>query len=261
MNVVFSSRVESPERWLPLLEQALPQDRFFAWPELNGGDADVALVATPHEGFFRNFPSLRLVQSIWMGVDALLAVAETGSVLAAPDRLKIPRATVRRRLDTLEARVGAPLVHRGPSGALLTEAGRSVATHARAILDETAALLASAREAGSRQPKPAPRTSPVVSPLLVGRPAAPRPTQPGAALTREPKVLLVGAQSVKEKRHGRARRVDLGAADEVLEGHEITRRVARFDPVVPFGPFDGEAAGSRRPARLASRATTLPTRS
>jgi DNA-binding transcriptional LysR family regulator len=66
---------------------------------------------------------------------ALLAVAETGSVLAASDRLKIPRATVRRRLDTLEARVGAPLVHRGPSGALLTEAGRSVATHARAILD------------------------------------------------------------------------------------------------------------------------------
>lgn len=80
---------------------------------------------------------------------ALLAVAETGSVLAASDRLKLPRATVRRRLDTLEARVGAPLVYRGPSGALLTEAGRSVAARARTILDEAAALLASAREEGS----------------------------------------------------------------------------------------------------------------
>lgn len=73
MNIVFSSRVESPERWLPLLEQALPEDRFFRWPEINGGDADVALVATPHEGLFAKLPRLRLVQSIWMGVDALLA--------------------------------------------------------------------------------------------------------------------------------------------------------------------------------------------
>jgi glyoxylate/hydroxypyruvate reductase A len=73
MNVVFSSRIESPERWFPLLETALPQDRFFAWPDVNGGDADVALVATPHEGLFARLPRLKLVQSIWMGVDPLLA--------------------------------------------------------------------------------------------------------------------------------------------------------------------------------------------
>lgn len=73
MNIVFSSRVESPERWFPLLKQALPQDRFFAWPEVNGGDVDVALVATPHEGLFAKLPRLKLVQSIWMGVDPLLA--------------------------------------------------------------------------------------------------------------------------------------------------------------------------------------------
>jgi glyoxylate/hydroxypyruvate reductase len=73
MNIVFSSRVESPERWFALLEQALPHDRFFVWPEVNGGDADVALVATPHDGLFSRLPRLRLVQSIWMGVDALLA--------------------------------------------------------------------------------------------------------------------------------------------------------------------------------------------
>lgn len=73
MNIVFSSRVESPERWFALLERALPHDRFFAWPEVNGGDADLALVATPHEGLFSRLPRLKLVQSIWMGVDTLLA--------------------------------------------------------------------------------------------------------------------------------------------------------------------------------------------
>ena len=62
MNVVFSSRIESPERWFPLLEQALPGDCFFAWPEVNGGDADVALVATPHAGVFSSLPRLKLVQ-------------------------------------------------------------------------------------------------------------------------------------------------------------------------------------------------------
>ncbi len=72
MNIVFSSRVESPERWLALLEQALPHDCFFAWPEVNGGDVDVALVAMPHEGLFSWLPRLKLVQSIWMGVDVLL---------------------------------------------------------------------------------------------------------------------------------------------------------------------------------------------
>jgi glyoxylate/hydroxypyruvate reductase A len=73
MNVVFSSRIESPERWFPLLETALPQDRFFAWPDVNGGNAEIALVATPHDGLFAQLPRLKLVQSIWMGVDPLLA--------------------------------------------------------------------------------------------------------------------------------------------------------------------------------------------
>ncbi|MDP2316896.1 MAG: LysR family transcriptional regulator [Pseudomonadota bacterium] len=79
----------------------------------------------------------------------LLAVAESGSVLGASARLKVTRTTLRRRLESLEARVGAPLVFRGPSGAALTEAGEVVARHARTILDESAALLASARETGA----------------------------------------------------------------------------------------------------------------
>jgi CheY-like chemotaxis protein len=64
---------------------------------------------------------------------------------------------------------------------------------------EAIARTAAAREARSRQPKPTPRTSPVVSPLLGGRPVAMRPTALGAALTREPKVLLVGIQIIENE--------------------------------------------------------------
>ena len=76
MNVVFSSRVENPGRWLPLLGQALPRERFFAFPEVNDGNVDVALVATAHQGLFAKLPRLKLVQSIWMGVEGLLADPE-----------------------------------------------------------------------------------------------------------------------------------------------------------------------------------------
>ncbi len=69
MNILFSSTTESPGRWLPLLEQALPEDRFFLEPR---GDIEVALVANPPEGILAQLPNLRLVQSLWMGVDQLL---------------------------------------------------------------------------------------------------------------------------------------------------------------------------------------------
>jgi glyoxylate/hydroxypyruvate reductase A len=69
VNILFSSTVESPGRWLPLLEQALPQDRFFLEPR---DDIEVALVASPPEGTLAQLPNLKLVQSLWMGVDKLL---------------------------------------------------------------------------------------------------------------------------------------------------------------------------------------------
>lgn len=73
MNLLFSSQIEPAERWLPLLERALPEDRFF--PEAHP-DIDVALVAMPHPGIFGRLPKLRLVQSLWMGVENLLADPE-----------------------------------------------------------------------------------------------------------------------------------------------------------------------------------------
>jgi len=76
LNLLFASTKEDPERWRRLLEPALPRDRFFAWPDANGGDIDVALVATHPTGTFARLPRLKLIQSLWMGVENLLADAE-----------------------------------------------------------------------------------------------------------------------------------------------------------------------------------------
>lgn len=76
MNVLFASKGEKPEFWFPLLQKALPQDRFFAWPEANGGDIDIALVATHPPGTFAGLEKLRLIQSLWMGVENIVADPE-----------------------------------------------------------------------------------------------------------------------------------------------------------------------------------------
>ena len=76
MNLLFASTKEDPGRWRRLLEPALPRDRLFAWPDGNGGAIDVALVATHPAGTFAQLRNLKLIQSLWMGVENLLADAE-----------------------------------------------------------------------------------------------------------------------------------------------------------------------------------------
>lgn len=73
MNILFASTSENPDRWVPPLERALPQDRFFREP---GPEIDVALVAQPPPGTFAKLPNLKLVQSLWMGVENIVADPE-----------------------------------------------------------------------------------------------------------------------------------------------------------------------------------------
>jgi glyoxylate/hydroxypyruvate reductase A len=73
LNILFASTKEKPEFWFPLLQKALPEDRFFGWPDNNGGDIDVALVATHPKGALAGLPKLRLIQSLWMGVENIVA--------------------------------------------------------------------------------------------------------------------------------------------------------------------------------------------
>jgi glyoxylate/hydroxypyruvate reductase len=76
VNLLFASTKEDPERWRRLLEPALPRDRLFAWPDVNGGAIDIAIVATHPKGAFAQLPRLKLIQSLWMGVENILADAE-----------------------------------------------------------------------------------------------------------------------------------------------------------------------------------------
>lgn len=70
MKILFASTSETPDRWIPALEKALPEARFVLEP---AADVDVALVANPPPDTFERLPRLKLVHSLWMGVDGLLA--------------------------------------------------------------------------------------------------------------------------------------------------------------------------------------------
>jgi glyoxylate/hydroxypyruvate reductase len=70
LKVLFASTIEPAERWLPLLRALLPQDDFFTEPREG---IDVALVASPLPGTLETLSGAKLIQSLWMGVEKLLA--------------------------------------------------------------------------------------------------------------------------------------------------------------------------------------------
>lgn len=70
MKILFASQTEKAELWLPRLREALPEDELVAVPDKT---VDIALVATPPVGTFQKLGRPKLVQSLWMGVEKLLA--------------------------------------------------------------------------------------------------------------------------------------------------------------------------------------------
>lgn len=144
---------------------------------------------------------------------AFLAVADTGSFAAAADRLGSPRATLRRRLDALEARTGVPLLVRGPQGATMTAHGRALAQGAAPILEEAAALIRNVREVG-------------VAPEGLVRLALP------AGLP--PSVLAAGFAALR----ARAPKVRLEVS---VSSAPLSESAERFDVVVHFGPTPSKA--------------------
>ncbi len=62
------------ESWRDLLAAALPEAEFVDVEAARGGPGDVvaAVVANPPAGSLRGWPALRLIQSLWAGVDRLL---------------------------------------------------------------------------------------------------------------------------------------------------------------------------------------------
>ncbi len=76
MSVYLCGELDAAERaaWLAHLREALPGERVAdALAELDPATVDVAVVANPPPGRLQGLPGLRLIQSLWAGVDRLLA--------------------------------------------------------------------------------------------------------------------------------------------------------------------------------------------
>ncbi len=67
-------------------------------------------------------------------IRSFLAVAETGAITEAAERIGITQPALSRRLQQFEDHLGVPLMVRGRKGATLTEIGRLVQSEAKAIL-------------------------------------------------------------------------------------------------------------------------------
>ncbi len=72
----------------------------------------------------------------WNLIKTFLAVAETGTLLAAAEALRLSQPTVGRHIDELEAATGLTLFIRGRRGMALTEAGLSLLDDARSMAKE-----------------------------------------------------------------------------------------------------------------------------
>jgi DNA-binding transcriptional LysR family regulator len=80
---------------------------------------------------------------------AFVAVVETGSVVAAAKLLGRSRSRVRRSVETMEVMSGTSLLHRTPSGAAPTEAGRELQRDGRRILSDADDLMNRIRDEGA----------------------------------------------------------------------------------------------------------------
>jgi DNA-binding transcriptional LysR family regulator len=86
----------------------------------------------------------------WNDLRYFLAVARTGSTLAASRSLKVAQATVSRRITALEEALGTPLFIRSPSGYSLSARGEAMQPHAEAVEREIGALQSYVEAEGRR---------------------------------------------------------------------------------------------------------------
>src|SRR6201993_1723999 len=70
----------------------------------------------------------------------LVAAADTGSLSAASRHLRIPLATVSRRVLELEEHLNVRLLFRGNRKLVLTDAGRSYVASCRRVIEEIAEI-------------------------------------------------------------------------------------------------------------------------
>src|SRR3989475_4942644 len=67
-------------------------------------------------------------------LETFISIAHLGGVTRAAGQLHRSQPAITRRIKLLEDHLGAPLLERGRSGAMLTEAGRTFLPYAEAVL-------------------------------------------------------------------------------------------------------------------------------
>lgn len=73
MQLLFLSTTSKPAVWVGPLSAALPDDTIHVYPDVDDpGAIECAIVAVPPPGVLTGFPNLRLIQSLWVGVESLL---------------------------------------------------------------------------------------------------------------------------------------------------------------------------------------------
>ena len=76
MAILVAANFDAEEwaAWWPLLEASLPEERLIRnIADCSSEEIDIALVANPPAGTLHGLESLQLIQSLWAGVDTLLA--------------------------------------------------------------------------------------------------------------------------------------------------------------------------------------------
>jgi DNA-binding transcriptional LysR family regulator len=86
-----------------------------------------------------------------LGVQAFIAIAETGTFRKAADTLHITQTALTRRLQGLEAQLGVKLVERTTRSVALTHIGEDFLPQGRRLLSDLAAALTEIRERGKAQ--------------------------------------------------------------------------------------------------------------
>src|SRR4051812_16940706 len=77
MNLMLCAQLDNVDVWKRELAAALPDEKIVVWPDVaDPAQIDIALVAKPPRGVLELFPNVRLIASLWAGVDGPLAGPE-----------------------------------------------------------------------------------------------------------------------------------------------------------------------------------------
>lgn len=74
MSIAFFSSFDIADEWLPHIQAAYPHEKVVAWPDLGDPAAvELAFVAKPPPGALATLPNVKLIVSMWVGVDGMMA--------------------------------------------------------------------------------------------------------------------------------------------------------------------------------------------